>query len=659
MRSLSSTITSTGHSTPRASYRSIKAAFEDQERSDYIGSSSTPRRRSAFEPASSVQRRIPFAEIPTRQIRLLSSSLVRPDHSPISTLNKQIAPPDTRPNPTKLDRRDARALSDRLRDLKDLESRFRESQHRVSRGQSHTQEPHSEEDIPRETENLDPSEITLPASETFSESVDRSVNSVLELKEFPAASETMSRSSSIHEDTFSAANSFDEIADEIADEKTHDFEEVDDSMIGTTEKFAAKPLESLTDDQLLSDYLPEEKSDSQKGTYHNLPTTVKRPEIPKIEPRVLGTITSAESHDSGSSSEDDGYVSRDDGYMSEPSESLASSPEEVTERDVTTSVGISEAERIHPVGFPDTQTTGTTGTGFTFSASPFVGLTTPSGRYRPHRFSGNMSEALVSIWDRFWSDDMRKILQIIRNRFKELLPHVRRFLAHIVAFWGGVTYIRRALSAFLRIMQRDHRVRELLHRLGWASSTTLRVFMSLCAMMLQATLQFYYLMRDRIIPQLRRVIPKCYYKCVVLLLRAARHSPWALILGPFSLTAAIESRKIPDPYFLHNKFGIPEDDTSFDFGGASTFASSTFFGTVARSGHVVQTRSTDDRASLRDSTFRDQSRLSTDVGSATSKGRELTESGYGDGKENSSWYGRSERSVGDHGDTSSVDYRDF
>lgn len=655
-------------SAPRSSYRPLQAELEEHELAEQENALTEPSKKRSFSfdrKFSAVPRRLPFAEIPARQIKLLSSSLFRPDYSPIAASAKLPLPPQTKPVRSKIDKRDARALSDRLRDLKDLETRFERSKKRASRSaprdQPSTEEVPIEKRIPKA--HLSP----LPSPQTLSEFEDRSQAGLSE----PEASDSelvdnMSASSSIEEDTFSAANSFDEIADEIADEKTHDFEQADDSRDATTDKYNAKPLPPLSDADMLSDYLPTEKTDSQKGTYHALSTTVKRPPVPKVEPRVLGTITSSGSLDHTSSEEED--------YSEDDTESLDSERhDEVTERSVTvgdlterdltlrdvTTVAETESERPRQVSYrhaPETET----GSSFTFSRSPFIGLATSSGRFRPERLSGtNVGDALVSVWDRFWSDDMRKILRIIRNRFKDLLPHIRRFLAHVVAFWGGVTYIRRALTAFIRIMQRDSRVRELLHRLGWASTTTLRVFMSLCAMMLQASLQFYFLMRDRIIPQLRRVIPKCYYKGVVLLLRAARHSPWALVMGPFSLTAAIESRKIPDPYYLHNKFGVPEDDTSFDFGVGDTFAGSTFFSSRSRSAHGGNTQTSRD-TSLRDSTFREQSSTSAqDQLTASSKTNDLTVSGYGDGKENTRDY-VSERSVGDyHEDVSSVDYKEF
>lgn len=187
----------------------------------------------------------------------------------------------------------------------------------------------------------------------------------------------------------------------------------------------------------------------------------------------------------------------------------------------------------------------------------------PSFAFRTERLSRNVAEAMATIWDHFWTDDVRQITHIIKKRFSQLIPYFRRFLAHLVAFWGGITYIRRAIAAFIRVLNRDDRVKELLERIGWASATTLRVFLSMCAMVMSATLQFYHLMRDRIIPDTQRVIPILYYKAIMRLLRAAMHSPWSLILGPFSLTFHIDNEKLPDRYYLHDKLSIPAEDVTF------------------------------------------------------------------------------------------------
>lgn len=187
----------------------------------------------------------------------------------------------------------------------------------------------------------------------------------------------------------------------------------------------------------------------------------------------------------------------------------------------------------------------------------------PSFAFRTERLSRNVADAMATIWDRFWADDVRQIVQIIKNRFGQLMPYIRRFIAHLVAFWGGITYIRRALAAFIRVLNKDQRVRELLERVGWASASTLRVFLSMCAMIMSATLQFYHLMRDRVIPDTRRVIPIIYYKFIVRLLQTARRSPWSLMFGPFSMTFAIDEEKIPNKYFLHEKLSVPQEDVTF------------------------------------------------------------------------------------------------
>lgn len=187
----------------------------------------------------------------------------------------------------------------------------------------------------------------------------------------------------------------------------------------------------------------------------------------------------------------------------------------------------------------------------------------PSFNYRGERLSRNVADAMAMIWDKFWSEDVRQIVRIIKNRFGQLMPYIRRFVAHVVAFWGGITYIKRAITAFVRLLNRDERVRELLERLGWACATTMRVFLSMCTMIMQATLQFYHLMRDRVIPDIRRVIPILYFKIITRLLAAARHSPWSIHLGPFSLTFAIDAAKVPDRYYLHDRLYVPRDDVTF------------------------------------------------------------------------------------------------
>lgn len=347
----------------------------------------------------------------------------------------------------------------------------------------------------------------------------------------------MSDTENADEESFSVANSFDEIGQEIAEE----MDGIDEPAEQESSQQYVKPLREHNDDRLLSDFVPTEPSDSAKGTYHELSSTIKRAPLP----RKVVTESSSDSSDE-----------------TEP----APKPHRHSHRE-----NPRHSYHHHQHRHQETESE------FTLGASPFVGLTTASGRWVDHRLSGkNVGDAMITVWDRFWSDDMKKILKIVRHRFRELLPHVRRFLAHVVAFWGGVTYIRRALSAFLRILQKDDRVRELLERLGWASSTTLRVFMSLCAMVIQASIQFYFLLRDRVIPQMRRFIPKCYYKVVMQLLRVARHSPWAIALGPFSWTFAVDRKRIPDPYLLHHKFGVPENDNTFALsrGWRNTTASS-------------------------------------------------------------------------------------
>lgn len=187
----------------------------------------------------------------------------------------------------------------------------------------------------------------------------------------------------------------------------------------------------------------------------------------------------------------------------------------------------------------------------------------PSLAYKTERLSRNVADAMSNIWERFWKDDVRLIAKIIHNRVSQLAPYLRRFIAHVVAFWGNVTYIRRALAAFIRILNRDERVRELMQRIGWASATTVKVFLSICGMLLSATLQIYHLMRDKVIPDLRRVVPIVYYKFVMGLTTVSQHSPWSILFGPFSFEFAIDSKKLPEVYFLHDKLGVDRDDVTF------------------------------------------------------------------------------------------------
>lgn len=226
----------------------------------------------------------------------------------------------------------------------------------------------------------------------------------------------------------------------------------------------------------------------------------------------------------------------------------------------------------------------------------------PSFVFRTERLSKNVADAMANVWDRFWSEDVKQITTIIKNRFSQLLPYIRRFLAHLVAFWGGITYIRRALTAFIRILNRDERVHELLERVGWASATTVKVFLSICGMVMQATLQMYYLMRNKVIPDTRRVIPIVYYKAILKLLHAAEKAPWSLVLGPFSLTFDIDESKVPDRYYLHNKLSVPQEDVTFASGnGMQTLVQSmresfhrTRYGYGSQASTPVHTQTTDE-----------------------------------------------------------------
>lgn len=194
--------------------------------------------------------------------------------------------------------------------------------------------------------------------------------------------------------------------------------------------------------------------------------------------------------------------------------------------------------------------------------------------FRSERMSRNVADAMAVVWDKFWAEDVKDICGIIKARFSQLIPYVRKFFAHVMAFWGGITYIRRALAAFIRILKRDQRVRELAARIGWASATTFRVFLSICTMLVQASVQMYHLMRDKIIPDIRRIIPICYYKATMRLLHVAQYSPWVFLFGPFSFTFAIDSEKIPDRFLLHDKLSIPQDEVTFASGDMQSFVQS-------------------------------------------------------------------------------------
>jgi hypothetical protein len=198
---------------------------------------------------------------------------------------------------------------------------------------------------------------------------------------------------------------------------------------------------------------------------------------------------------------------------------------------------------------PNFSITGSHGFGFTMAGWGGTGSGDTVARQ-------HVSDAFVTVWERFWSEDLAKIIAILRRRLNQLLPHARRFIAHVVAFWGGITYLRRAFAAFIRILNKDSRVRELLERMAWASASTLRVFLSMCAMTLHAMLRFYALMRDKIIPELRLVLPRYYSRAVHALHGMAVRSPWSTALGPVSVQVALHKNKLPDPDWLHNKFGV-------------------------------------------------------------------------------------------------------
>jgi hypothetical protein len=180
---------------------------------------------------------------------------------------------------------------------------------------------------------------------------------------------------------------------------------------------------------------------------------------------------------------------------------------------------------------------------------------------------GNIADAVAGVASRFWTDDVRKIAAILQRRLRQLLPALRRFVAHVAAFWGGVTYLRRALTAFARVLNKDARVRELLRRVGWGSAETLRLALSLAAAVVSNAVRAYELMRDVVVPEARVLLPRAYSRAAFAALRAARRSPWALALGPASITLALHAARLPDPLWLHRKFGVAVGAGDGDRGG--------------------------------------------------------------------------------------------
>jgi hypothetical protein len=178
----------------------------------------------------------------------------------------------------------------------------------------------------------------------------------------------------------------------------------------------------------------------------------------------------------------------------------------------------------------------------------------------------NIADAVASVAGRFWSEDVGRIGAILQRRVRQLLPYLRRLVAHAAAFWGGVTYLRRALAAFVRVLNSDARVRELLRRIGWGSATTLRVALALAKVVIENLIRGYELMRDTVIPGAQVLLPRAYSRLMYTALRTARNSPWAMVLGPASITLALHAARLPDPMWLHRKFGVnirPKDQTPF------------------------------------------------------------------------------------------------
>lgn len=354
------------------------------------------------------------------------------------------------------------------------------------------------------------------------------------------------------------ANSFDQVAEELESE-LHPLEKV--AYSESDEKDGV--IYERNQNRMLAN--PEPVSggttsdvDSHKEELHveSEGTTVS--EEHEVEEEVRDITTSSE-HDHAE------YEDEDEEF-DEPRTYHLTEEEQVSDQEETNEKARSEEVLPDSEEIPDTHKLGEQNEEYRSRSAgyqePTIGPP-PSFSYRSERLSRNISDAMSNIWERFWRDDVQQIIGIIKNRFSQLAPYVRRFFAHLVAFWGSITYIRRAIAAFVRILNKDERVRELLHRIGWASATTLKIFLSLCSMFMSASLQFYHLMRNKIIPDIRRVIPIVYYKVITGLAAAAQSSPWPLVLGPFSLTFAIETSKLPNAYILHDKLSVDREDVTF------------------------------------------------------------------------------------------------
>lgn len=178
-----------------------------------------------------------------------------------------------------------------------------------------------------------------------------------------------------------------------------------------------------------------------------------------------------------------------------------------------------------------------------------------------------MADAVASVARRFWADDAARIASILRRRARQLAPCLRRLLAHATAFAAGVTHLRRALAACARVLNSDARVRALLRRVGWASAAALRAAVAVLAAVLAVAVRAHDAVRHRLVPAARTLLPTTYARVVHAALRTARRSPWALVLGPASLTLALHAAALPDPWWLHRKFGVgtrPKDKDPFD-----------------------------------------------------------------------------------------------
>lgn len=218
----------------------------------------------------------------------------------------------------------------------------------------------------------------------------------------------------------------------------------------------------------------------------------------------------------------------------------------------------------------------------------------------------NIADALALAGNRFLSDDMSSIAGILRRRFADILPVLRRLLAHTSLVIKNVAHLRRAVAAFARVLHSDRKIQDLAKRLGWVSADTLRVALSFVKWAMENAVRAWVLLRDTVIPGMRVALPEAYAKIVYAGLGVAAKSPWAMVLGPISLTLALSAGRMPDPLWLHRKLGVGygavegvEDDGGslsyeYTYGSGTTRADgqTARTGMTARTGKTMQTDDT-------------------------------------------------------------------